>query len=592
MTGSADIFIVDDDIEFRKTLCDILTTKGYTPVAVETGKTALKLISAGEPEVALIDLKLGDMSGLDLIRKIKKQSPVTECIVITGHASQKSAIDAVNLGAYGYMTKPYDIDQMILMVRRAIDKHESDEKFRALCATSQDSIIMVDNNDIIIYWNKASENIFGYSNEEAIGKHLRKLIIPEELRERHLNGFNKFRETGEGKVIGKRVELPAITKDEKDISIELSLGAVNIRGQWDAIGIIREITKRKKAEEELRRTIEERDRNINEMRQLMDFETTMREEIHEDTLLKHVARILKENFNADIAAILMLDMEKSVLYVPIINPAMPVDKLIKNEAFLDPSLCSVIRTGHEHVVRDITEDVSCECISYNLENGGYVCLPLIASGMTIGAILLINKDRGYGDSQEELETMKSHAGLVAVALQRVRLMDTTKHAAVTDTLTGIYNRRFFDEILEKQIALSKRLSKSLSILIADLDHFKKLNDTYGHVAGDSILKGVTAIMRKSTRSSDILARYGGEEFVVVMPETDITGAIERANRMRQGIEDVNFDNIVKGQSLKVTLSIGVASLPEHGAEFDELVRTADSALYKAKEGGRNRVEVP
>ena len=126
MTDKSSILIVDDDPSLRKTLSDILRAKSYMPIAKKTGKAALKRIKDEPPDVALIDLKLEDMSGLEVMKEIKERSPGTECIVITGYASKESAIEATNLGAYGYLEKPYDIDQLLLMIQRAIEKQKTE----------------------------------------------------------------------------------------------------------------------------------------------------------------------------------------------------------------------------------------------------------------------------------------------------------------------------------------------------------------------------------------------------------------------------------------------------------------------------------
>lgn len=248
MVNNADILIVDDDIQFGKTLCDILTAKGYMPVAVETGESALKQISTGAPDIALIDLKIEDMSGLDLIKKIRELSPITECIMVTGHASQDSAIEAVNIGAYGYMTKPYDMEQMLLMIRMGIEKHDSDDRSRAISDTTNDAIIMTGSNSTILYWNKAAERIFGYSASEIIGKSMLEIIIPGNYREAHLKGMAKFKETGHCTMMGKPIELTATRKGGIEFPIELSLSSAKLKGKWQAIGVIRDITERKQAE--------------------------------------------------------------------------------------------------------------------------------------------------------------------------------------------------------------------------------------------------------------------------------------------------------------------------------------------------------
>lgn len=475
---------------------------------------------------------------------------------------------------------------------RTAELAESEEKFRKISASAQDAIIMLDNEERVSYWNEAAEKIFNYPKEEAAGKNLHKLIVPERFRERHLKGFKIFQNTGQGPAIGKTIELIALRKDGTEFPIELSLSGVQMRGRWNAIGIVRDITERKGAEDALRRTVEERDNSIKEMRHLMDFSTLMREETLKDELIKHMAQVLKNIFNPDILAVLMLDREKNVLDVTLRDPPIPVDELLRAETVLDPSLCRVMRTGHEHIVRDINRDPSCSCLLYKIDGGGHVCYPIVAGGTTAGVVLMVKKEKGYWDSQDKLRLISTYVGMAASALHRVQLMDLTRHAAITDALTGAYNRRFFDEILEKQMALARRRNESLGLLIADLDYFKDFNDTYGHLAGDRLLQQMARILKESIRTSDVLTRYGGEEFAIIMPATDITSALEKAEKIRQHVESTNFDNIVPGQFFKITISIGSASFPVHGAEYSTLVGAADKALYKAKKGGRNRVETP
>ncbi len=169
---------------------------------------------------------------------------------------------------------------------------------------------------------------------------------------------------------------------------------------------------------------------------------------------------------------------------------------------------------------------------------------------------------------------------------------TISHMAITDELTQIYNRRYFHMIFEQEISRSKRYGHSISLLMVDIDHFKLVNDTHGHQIGDDVLVEVADIVKSATRKADVVARYGGEEIAVILPETDIIGAVGCAEKIRRNIEEKIFMTI-KEQPLRVTVSLGVSCL-EHiekagEDEVKNLIKMADDALYQAKEFGRNRV---
>jgi diguanylate cyclase (GGDEF)-like protein len=155
-------------------------------------------------------------------------------------------------------------------------------------------------------------------------------------------------------------------------------------------------------------------------------------------------------------------------------------------------------------------------------------------------------------------------------------------------LTGLFNRRYMEESLEREIARATRSATPVAVLILDLDHFKKINDTYGHSAGDHVLRELGAILRYRSRTEDVAARHGGEEFMLMLPGMGKIDAVQRAEELRVAIGDIQLlDN---GIDLpKVTVSIGVAVFPDHGYTADDLLRSADRALYRAKNSGRDRV---
>jgi len=163
----------------------------------------------------------------------------------------------------------------------------------------------------------------------------------------------------------------------------------------------------------------------------------------------------------------------------------------------------------------------------------------------------------------------------------------SKHMSMTDALTGLYNRRYFDTTVEREFLRSKRYGGKLTIAIIDIDYFKKINDTYGHLCGDYVLKEVAYLIQDNFRKTDIVFRYGGEEFVVILTETSIEQSIIPLERLRKKIEGYNFS--YNGKEINITISIGAGeNTPDN---INELLMNSDKALYKAKNGGRNKIEI-
>jgi len=212
-------------------------------------------------------------------------------------------------------------------------------------------------------------------------------------------------------------------------------------------------------------------------------------------------------------------------------------------------------------------------------------LPLKTGAQVLGTLLLgSRREAAFGrETVRQLEVIAMQA---ADALLRARLFEQTERLATTDGLTGLANHRTFQARLDEQLALSRRHGKRLSVILCDVDHFKAVNDTYGHPAGDQVLKGAARVLSREARGTDLVARYGGEEFAVVMPETDGAGAFAIAERIRRRLAGTSFPTELG--PLRVTLSLGVATFPDDGDTKPRLVEVADASLYRAKRQGRNR----
>jgi diguanylate cyclase (GGDEF)-like protein len=223
------------------------------------------------------------------------------------------------------------------------------------------------------------------------------------------------------------------------------------------------------------------------------------------------------------------------------------------------------------------------------EGGGraesLLAVPLKARNRTLGALVLTGR-RGAFDAAANrvLQILANQAG---AALSTIQLLERIKETALRDALTGLHNRRAFDDQLAQAAARQDRQGGSFALLLVDVDLFKKLNDTYGHPAGDAALRNTAQVIERHLRRGDQAARFGGEEFAVILPGTDEAGALNLGERIRKAVEKSQV--VFEGARLAVTASFGAAVWPADGRETSALLASADRALYAAKQAGRNRV---
>ena len=217
---------------------------------------------------------------------------------------------------------------------------------------------------------------------------------------------------------------------------------------------------------------------------------------------------------------------------------------------------------------------------------------LTRGDQVLGTIVLASaRERRFPRPIREMLRVISHQ--VGVSLKNARMYRAMEERATTDGLTGLTNHRAFRERLAQIHALAERTGQKFALILTDIDHFKKVNDTYGHDVGDVIIKGLGDILRRAKRNTDAVARFGGEEFVIICEETDARGAMLLAERVREELGKTTFHHgkaaaAPGGPGINVTCSVGVATFPEAGGTWEELFKAADEALYVSKRGGRNR----
>lgn len=250
------------------------------------------------------------------------------------------------------------------------------------------------------------------------------------------------------------------------------------------------------------------------------------------------------------------------------------NKILCTKEFM-PTINSLFKSFGENVLREINKLWVTKYL---------ICIPIYQSQKPFGVMMVFSPRDGV--TEKELNFLSLFANQVEMAITIANLFETIKKEAVTDSLTELYNRRYFNEELRKEADRAQRLNQAFTIISLDLDYLKKINDTFGHAAGDLAIKAISDILKKNARSIDIPARLGGEEFSILLPGIDSNGGMIAAERIRAAIENTPVDEIGK-----ITASIGVGTYPEHSVNVDELLEMTDQAMYKSKINGRNRVTI-
>jgi diguanylate cyclase (GGDEF)-like protein len=262
-------------------------------------------------------------------------------------------------------------------------------------------------------------------------------------------------------------------------------------------------------------------------------------------------------------------------------------------AILTSDGCWGLRRGQPH---HHTHDLASPAC-FHLHDSARVetlCVPLGAQGSTLGLLTLMHSGSADTNAENTLQAGQRRglinmiARQLSLALANLQLRESLKEQSIRDPLTGAFNRRYFNDVAEKELAQARRFGRSFALIMVDIDHFKRFNDDHGHSSGDAVLVAVSSYLQGSMREGDWMFRYGGEEFVLLLREANARDAEQKAQDLRKGISSLTI-KLGEGSLPRLTVSMGIAEYPQHGDDLQALIEKADAALYASKEAGRNRI---
>jgi diguanylate cyclase (GGDEF)-like protein/PAS domain S-box-containing protein len=429
-------------------------------------------------------------------------------------------------------------------------------------------------------WNPAAEDLFGFSAAEALG-HRPPMVPPSEFR-KSLSLVKRVARGGS-------TEALEIRRQRKDGSaIDLLLYESPLRDRAGTItGTLShyvDISERQRIAAALRESVQELEQRGREMTLLAELGELLESCQTIDEAHQVIGRVAGTLFPGDAGALYTLEPDRNTAEaVSVWGEPPPAHRV-----FL-PSDCWALRRGRMHIVGPEGE-LRCVHISEPIAAGA-ICEPLAAQSETLGVLhLQIRQPRGPDVLTERRRVTETLGEQLSLALANFRLRDILRRQSSRDPLTELYNRRFMEESLYRELRRAAREEGSVGVLMIDLDRFKELNDAFGHAAGDAALRAVGKILEGAIRGGDIACRFGGEEFVVILPNASLADTQARANALREDVK--NLVAPASGNLFpSVTMSVGVAAFPDHGQTSEELLVAADRALYRAKAAGRDRVAV-
>lgn len=466
---------------------------------------------------------------------------------------------------------------------------DSENKFRGLLEFAPVAIIISDEDGTIQLMNARAEYLFGYGRQEVEGKSI-EMLIPERYHNLHVRQRSDFVQESRSRPMGHGQQLVAQRKDGSEFPVDVGLNLIQTNQGRLVMSYLMDISDRKRAEEALHQAndqltrslveLEQRNRELVALTEMGDM-LQLCNSTHEAYAV--VASLAHKLFPSCSGALYMANPGQGWF-----EAVASWGELAAEEMPFSADQCWALRRGRLHSAALAGNKIDCQHVvalaGTDFEH--YLCAPMQAQGEVIGMFHLRWK------AQEATRVIDQLAATVAehisLSLSNLMLRDNLRSQSIRDPLTGIFNRRYMEEAFAHELYRAARRTQPVGVILLDVDHFKTINDTYGHAYGDSLLKALAGYLKNRLRGEDILCRYGGEEFVIILPDTSLENALRLAEKLRSEIQLIEPDLSLQPPQ-PVHISLGVAAFPEHGRNADELIKAADWALYQAKQKGRDRV---
>lgn len=465
-----------------------------------------------------------------------------------------------------------------------------EERFRNAFEHAVIGMALLDLDGRFLTVNPSLCGIVGYTAQELLTTNFQAITHPDDLE----SDLEQMRQMLEGEILSYEIERRLNLRRGSEAWVLLSVSLVRDNGGEPLyfLAQLQDITKRKHAEErlqdaheELKVRVDALERHTREMTLIGEMGEFLQSCRSVGEAYKIMARTIKQLFPDTRGALFAFDADKDHL------EAVVDWGEVQTETYFAPDDCWGLRRNRMHLVEATGCELACPHVSFrenNLANcQDYLCLPLIAQRETLGLLhLMTEENQALGEDRQQLA--RTVGEQISLALANLHLQERLRNQSIRDPLTGLFNRRYLEESLEREINRALRSKKPLGLIMLDIDFFKKFNDTHGHDAGDAVLRQVAEMLSNYLRKADSACRYGGEEFTLILPEADLASACQKAEQLREAARrlEIQYGRAIVGP---ISLSLGVACFPQHGNTGEELLHAADAALYQSKADGRDRV---